>query len=77
MVQDWSHRHVIFSEEVPRDLQGAMLAEPRFWHQYLRRHATRPLPSLDEERDQDGRERDREKGAEKTQTTTIGDAERQ
>jgi hypothetical protein len=42
MVQDWSSRHMIFSEDVPREARGAMLAEPRFWQQYLRRHAERP-----------------------------------
>jgi hypothetical protein len=57
MVEDWSSRHVIFGEEVPHDVRGAILSEPRFWQQYMRRHATRPLPSLDEEREHE-RERD-------------------
>ncbi|MGC2193220.1 MAG: hypothetical protein WA628_01005 [Terriglobales bacterium] len=65
MVEDWSTRHVIFAEEVPRDLRGAILAEPRFWQQYLRRHVSRP--SLQEgrehagERDSDDRRDDRRK----------------
>jgi hypothetical protein len=50
MVEDWSSRHMIFSEDVARENRGAVLAEPRFWQQYLRRHATRPLPVFDEER---------------------------
>ena len=38
MVEDWSSRHLIFSEDVARENRGAVLADPRFWHQYLRRH---------------------------------------
>jgi hypothetical protein len=59
MVEDWSSRHVIFSEDVARENRGAVLADPRFWHQYLRRHATRPLPVFDEDREQE-RDRDRD-----------------
>ncbi len=57
MVEDWSSRHVIFAEDVARENRGAVLADPRFWHQYLRRHATRPLPVFDGDRE---RERDRD-----------------
>jgi hypothetical protein len=53
MVEDWSSRHVIFSEDVARENRGAVLADPRFWHQYLRRHATRPLPVFDEDRERE------------------------
>lgn len=65
VVEDWSSRHVIFSEDVARENRGAVLAEPRFWHQYLRRHATRPLPTFadSEERDREqerGRDEDRD-----------------
>jgi len=65
MVEDWSSRHVIFSEDVARENRGAVLADPRFWHQYLRRHATRPLPAFDEDREReherdDDRDSDRE-----------------
>jgi hypothetical protein len=59
MVEDWSSRHVIFAEDVARENRGAVLAEPRFWHQYLRRHATRPLPVFDEDREHE-READRD-----------------
>ena len=44
---------MIFSEDVARENRGAVLADPRFWHQYLRRHATRPLPVFDEDRERD------------------------
>ncbi len=60
MVEDWSSRHVIFSEDVARENRGAVLADPRFWHQYLRRHATRPLPVFDEDRERE-RERDNDR----------------
>jgi hypothetical protein len=60
MVEDWSSRHVIFSEDVARENRGAVLADPRFWHQYLRRHATRPLPVFDEDRERE-HERDDER----------------
>jgi len=66
MVQDWSSRHMIFSEEVPREARGAMLGEPRFWQQYLRRHAERPQAVFEDdgrrehERDHD-RDRDRDR----------------
>jgi hypothetical protein len=59
MVEDGSSRHIIFSEDVARENRGAVLSEPRFWHQYLRRHATRPLPTFDANRDRD-REHERE-----------------
>jgi hypothetical protein len=66
VVEDWSSRHVIFAEEVPRELRGSILAEPRFWQQYYRRHASRPLPSVEETRvwdngwDKDGRDDDQQ-----------------
>jgi len=60
MVEDWSSRHVIFSEDVARENRGAVLADPRFWHQYLRRHAKRPLPVFDEDRERE-RERDNDR----------------
>jgi hypothetical protein len=41
MIEDWSSRHVIFGEDVPRDLRGNMLIEPRFWQQYFHRHLDR------------------------------------
>ena len=59
VVEDWSSRHVIFSEDVARENRGAVLAEPRFWHQYLRRHATRPLPTF---ADSEERDREQERG---------------
>ena len=60
VVEDWSSRRVIFTEQVPRDLRGEVMAEPRFWQQLYRRHATRPLAA--EERDKEGRDdRDRER----------------
>jgi hypothetical protein len=58
VVEDWSSRHVIFAEEVPREYRGAVLAEPRFWQQYYRRHANRPLASGEEREDEHGRDRD-------------------
>jgi hypothetical protein len=58
VVEDWSSRHVIFAEEVPRESRGAILAEPRFWQQYYRRHASRPLASVEEREDEHGRDRD-------------------
>jgi len=39
VIEDWSTRQVVFSEDVPRGLWGKVLAEPRFWQQYYRRHA--------------------------------------
>lgn len=54
MVDDWSTRHMIFSEDVARENRGAVLAEPRFWQQYLRRHAIRPLPTFDEGHESEG-----------------------
>jgi hypothetical protein len=59
MVEDWSTRHMIFSEDVAREARGAVLAEPRFWQQYLRRHATRPLPVFAEDREHE-RDTDRD-----------------
>ena len=50
VVEDWSTRHMIFAEDVARENRGAVLAEPRFWQQYLRRHASRRLPAFDEDR---------------------------
>ena len=37
MPYDWTHRHVVFSN--PRSLKSARVAfaEPRFWHQRMRR----------------------------------------
>jgi hypothetical protein len=66
MVQDWSSRHMIFSEDVPREARGAMLAEPRFWQQYLRRHAERPQAVFEDEGQREyerdhGRDRDRDR----------------
>jgi hypothetical protein len=58
VVEDWSSRHLIFAEEVPREYRGAVLAEPRFWQQYYRRHANRPLASVEEREDEHGRDRD-------------------
>jgi hypothetical protein len=58
VVEDWSSRHVIFAEEVPREYRGAVLAEPRFWQQYYRRQANRPLASVEEREDEHGRDRD-------------------
>ena len=60
VVEDWSTRHVIFAEDVARENRGAVLAEPRFWQQYLRRHASHPDPSWrrdDDREDQRGRGR--------------------
>ena len=59
MVEDWSTRHMIFAEDVARENRGAVLAEPRFWQQYLRRHSSRPLPAFDEDREHE-HERDRD-----------------
>jgi hypothetical protein len=59
MVEDWSTRHMIFAEDVARENRGAVLAEPRFWQQYLRRHASRPLPAFDADREHE-HERDRD-----------------
>lgn len=50
---------MIFAEDVPRESRGVVLAEPRFWQQYLRRHAVRPEASLAANRD---REHERERG---------------
>ena len=62
MVDDWSSRHVIFTEAVPRDLRGQILMEPRFWHQYYRRHMNRPMPSLERDWEHErGRDRDRDR----------------
>ena len=39
VVEDWSTRQVVFSEDVPRELWRKVLADSRFWQQYYRRHA--------------------------------------
>jgi hypothetical protein len=57
VVGDWSSRHVIFAEAVSPELRGQVLSEPRFWQQFLRRHAIRPKPTVDEERERDGERR--------------------
>jgi hypothetical protein len=57
VVEDWSSRRVIFSEQVPRELRGEMMAEPRFWQQLYRRHAMQPLAAV-ERHDGDDREHD-------------------
>jgi len=44
LVRDFSHRHVIFSEAVPAAMLDKVRNDPRFWHQYLQRHARRSMP---------------------------------
>jgi hypothetical protein len=44
LVHDFSHRHVIFPEAVPAKLMDKVRNDPRFWHQYLARHAHRYVP---------------------------------
>jgi hypothetical protein len=39
LVHDFSHHHVIFPESVPAKVYAAVLKDPRFLQQYLRRHA--------------------------------------
>ena len=36
---DWSHRHLIFSAPTSIDHARKLQQDPRYWHQYLRRHA--------------------------------------
>ncbi len=62
VVEDWSSRRVIFSEQVPPELRGQMMAEPRFWQQLYRRHAMRP-PAAEQQEPEGGDDgRDREHG---------------
>ncbi len=52
VVEDWSSHHVVFSEDVPRELWPTVLADSRFWQQYYRRHPVRrpcPAPEWDKE----------------------------
>ncbi len=41
VVEDWSSHHVVFTEDVPRELWPTVLADSRFWQQYYRRHMDR------------------------------------
>lgn len=42
--EDFSHRAVFFPEVVPAKNLEKVQADPRFWHQYLRRHGRRIVP---------------------------------
>ena len=44
LVHDFSHHHVIFPESVPANVYAAVLKDPRFLQQYLRRHAHLHVP---------------------------------
>jgi hypothetical protein len=44
LLHDFSHHHVIFPESVPAKVYEAVLKDPRFLQQYLRRHAHRHVP---------------------------------
>jgi hypothetical protein len=44
LVRDFSHRQVIFQENVPARLMDRVQRDSRFWLQYLDRHARRTVP---------------------------------
>lgn len=82
IVDDWSTRKVVFSEDVPRQLWEKVLAEPRFWQQYYRRHSHRMMPSVpnvDEDTDEreperrwDPREGRRHRSVERDWSVSLG-----
>src|SRR5262245_39426992 len=44
LVRDFSHRQVIFQENVPARVMDRVRNDSRFWLQYLERHARRTVP---------------------------------
>ena len=54
LVTDWSHHHLVYSQQTGTDLASALRHEPRYWQQWLRRNgmqspttdsaATNPFP---------------------------------
>jgi hypothetical protein len=45
LVTDWSHHHLVYSNQSGTDLSSALRHEPRYWQQWLRRNGTRsPTP---------------------------------
>src|SRR5580704_15606670 len=38
LAQDWSHRHLIYSAPATVEQARRLQTEPRYWHQWIRRH---------------------------------------
>ena len=38
LVTDWSHHHLVYSQQTGTDLSSALRQEPRYWQQWLRRN---------------------------------------
>src|SRR6266446_7699515 len=38
LVTDWSHHHLVYSQQSGTDLSSALHQEPRYWQQWLRRN---------------------------------------
>src|SRR5262249_52786495 len=45
LVTDWSHQHLVFSNQNETNVSFALQQEPRYWQQRLRRNGTRFLVS--------------------------------
>jgi len=46
LVTDWSHHHLVYSQQAGTDLASALRQEPRYWQQWLRRNGMQS-PTLD------------------------------
>jgi hypothetical protein len=46
LVTDWSHHHLVYSQQTGTDLSSALRHEPRYWQQWLRRNGMQS-PTLD------------------------------
>src|SRR6266481_4743988 len=46
LVTDWSHHHLVYSQQPGTDLASALRHEPRYWQQWLRRNEMQS-PTLD------------------------------
>ena len=45
LVTDWSHHHLVYSQQTGTDLSSALRNEPRYWQQWLRRNGMQsPTP---------------------------------
>jgi hypothetical protein len=43
LVTDWSHHHLVYSQQTGTDLSSALRHEPRYWQQWLRRNGMQSL----------------------------------
>jgi hypothetical protein len=48
LVTDWSHHHLVYSQQTGTDLSYAFRQEPRYWQQWLRRNGMQS-PTLDQQ----------------------------